>query len=381
MQLRWWGHTVFAVGTVAVAAATVLLLAVLRPETDTVTMVLAAAVVILAGGLAHEIAARRASQTWQTERLARLRQGYEELVDLFLHHHSESAQGGPVSAPVPAPPPVPAPTHAAPGRAGPGPVPSPLPAPAGSSGRAGSEDAEMSAMVWDALAEQRVEVHLQPIVSLSQRKHRFYEALSRIRLPDGRLLLPEHYLAAAEYARLLPAIDVLLLNRIAQLVRETDRRQHTIGFFANVSPVTLLDASFTTQFLRGLDHQMLHGKLMFEIDQHDLVAGVPAVTAVLDDLKRQGYRFSMGQVEQVPVDPEPLIAREIHFIKLDATFLTDPGSRSQVTALQTHLNGRPIELIAEKIETEHQLACAIGMGIAYGQGFLIGEPRPSRRMP
>ena len=79
--------------------------------------------VILAGGLAHEIAARRASQTWQTERLARLRQGYEELVDLFLHHHSESAQGGPVSAPVPAPPPVPAPTHAAPGRAGPGPVP------------------------------------------------------------------------------------------------------------------------------------------------------------------------------------------------------------------------------------------------------------------
>ncbi len=382
MSVRRWGLTLYILGTVAVAAVAILLLAVLRPETDSVTMALTGAVLLLTGGLVHEIMARHAALARLTDRLTRMRQGYEDLVDLLTRHRDDPGRAGPIPA---AAEPLPVPPTAPPQAAPPPTVPSPtVPSTPRRTGSAAPkpaiEESDMAMVVRDALAEQRIEFHLQPIVSLSQRKHRFYEVLSRIRLPDRQLLAPERYLAAAQCERLLPAIDLLLLKQVSQLVKETDRRQHAISFFANVSPMTLLDPSFAAQFLRGVDHQPLRTKLMFELDQHDLTAAVPAVMTMLDDLKRQGYRFSLGQVQQLAIDLDVLTAREIHFIKLDAAFLVDPGLRAQVVTLQARLADRAIELIAEKIETEQQLACAVGLGIAYGQGFLVGEPRPSRRM-
>ncbi len=383
MQLRRWGHVLFLLGTVGSSVATALVLAVLRPETDMVAAVLSGAVVMLAGGLGYEILVRRAGQAREAERLSRLRQGYEDLLDLLQRRLDDGSKAAAASA---SPIAEPAPATAATAVVQPAPVsPSaalPVPQRVGSpASKTFADETDMAAIVRAALAEQRIEFYLQPIVSLSQRKHRFYEVLSRIRLPDGQMLLPDQYLAAAQCERLLPAIDLLLLKRIAQLVRETDRRQHAVGFFANISPVTLLDAGFTAQFIRGTDHQPLRTKLMFEINQYDLAAGVPAVLTMLDDLKRQGYRFSLGQVERFAMDIDALVAKEVHFIKLNAATLTDVGLRSQVIGLQAQLTGRPIELIAEKIETEQQLACAVGLGIGYGQGFLIGEPRASRRMP
>jgi len=388
MWLHRWKHTFFTIATFAAAIVVSLSLWMFRPETDTVTTILAGVVTLLTGGLIHEIVARRAAQARQTDRFNRMRQGYETLLNVLSRHRDDLEDLTSPSSPPPPPPPVPA--------APPSPIVPPqpqfqpqsqphlppIPPRAGTQSPApADEDTDMAAIVREALAEQRVEFHLQPIVSLSQRKHRFYEVLSRIRLPNRQLLVAERYLAVAQYERLLPAIDVLLLERIAQLVRETDRRQHAVSFFANVSPMTLLDPSFSARFLRSVDHQSLRAKLMFEIDQHDIDAGVPAVMSMLEDMKRQGYRFSLGQVQHLDVNMDLILSKEIHFIKINAAMLVDPDSRAQAVALQARLNGCPIELIAERIENERQLACAVGLGIPYGQGFLVGEPRPSRRIP
>ena len=386
MWLHRWKHTFFTIATFAAALAIPLSLWMFHPETDTVTTILTGFVTLLTGGLIHEITARRAAQARPSDRLNRMRQGYETLLALLSRHRDdlEEAAPAPASSPLPAPSPSP-PSSPSLDPTTPTPTPvvplQPPPRVKASRSAATDEDTDMAAIVREALAEQRVEFHLQPIVSLSQRKHRFYEVLSRIRLPNRQLLAAERYLAVAQYERLLPAIDVLLLERVAQLVRETDRRQHAVSFFANVSPMTLLDPNFSARFLRSVDHQSLRTKLMFEIDQHDIDAAVPAVMTILEDMKRQEYRFSLGQVQHLDINIDLTLSKNIHFIKLNAAMLVDPDSRAQVVALQARLTGRPIELIAERIENERQLACAVGLGIAYGQGFLVGEPRPSRRTP
>jgi EAL domain-containing protein (putative c-di-GMP-specific phosphodiesterase class I) len=55
----------------------------------------------------------------------------------------------------------------------------------------------------DALDEDRVEVFVQPIVSLPQRKRRFFECFSRVRTNDGKIIVPEQYLEVAERLRAL----------------------------------------------------------------------------------------------------------------------------------------------------------------------------------
>jgi cyclic-di-GMP phosphodiesterase TipF (flagellum assembly factor) len=54
--------------------------------------------------------------------------------------------------------------------------------------------------IRDALADNRVDLYLQPVVSLPQRRTAFYESYSRLRDPTGRIMLPAEYLPAAEPA-------------------------------------------------------------------------------------------------------------------------------------------------------------------------------------
>ena len=52
----------------------------------------------------------------------------------------------------------------------------------------------MLEIIRRALEENRVDLYLQPVVSLPQRKLRFYEALSRLRSEDGAIIMPAQYI-------------------------------------------------------------------------------------------------------------------------------------------------------------------------------------------
>ncbi|MFL7903961.1 EAL domain-containing protein [Azospirillum argentinense] len=243
------------------------------------------------------------------------------------------------------------------------------------------DDAVLEA-VRDALAADRIDVHLQPIVSLPQRKHRFFEVFSRVRAADGALILPDRYLEIAERAGLMATIDNLLLVRCIQLIRETERRQHAIGFFCNMSAATLSDAEFMRQFLDLLArNQTLVPKLVFELSQQELRAGGAVTMGILSQLSRIGFRFSMDRVSDLDIDVDALLRHDIRYLKLDCALLLDPALAPRVEALRRRLDGTGIDLIAEKIETETQLDAILRSGIDFGQGYRFGEPRPARKAP
>ena len=54
--------------------------------------------------------------------------------------------------------------------------------------------------IRDALTENRVDLYLQPVVGLPQRKTIFYESFSRLRDETGRVMMPAEYLSVAEPA-------------------------------------------------------------------------------------------------------------------------------------------------------------------------------------
>ena len=117
----------------------------------------------------------------------------------------------------------------------------------------GLNDAQILDIVREGLRNNRVDLFIQPIVSLPQRKHRHYECFSRIRLDDNSMVVPEQYLAIAEREGLIAAIDNMLLFRCVQLVRRVQKRktqsgqQH--GIFVNISEHTLGDTKFFKDFV------------------------------------------------------------------------------------------------------------------------------------
>jgi cyclic-di-GMP phosphodiesterase TipF (flagellum assembly factor) len=262
------------------------------------------------------------------------------------------------------------------------------PVPAGASGAAprapavAPDDDAVLGFVRAALEADRVDVFIQPIVSLPQRKVRYYEVFSRIRAPDGGYLEPARYLPLARRAGLAAAIDDLLLFRSVRLVRETERRQQSIGFFVNVSADTLSDDRFMGEFGDYLaEHQSLGTRLVFEVAQAEIAAGRLKGEAVRR-LRELGCRFSMDRVTSFDIDPEMLAAHDVRFVKLDAGMLLAiarrPGGHDNVLRFKRLIESRPIDVIAERIETEAQLVELLDLQIDFGQGFLFGEPYLSK---
>lgn len=229
----------------------------------------------------------------------------------------------------------------------------------------------------EALREDRVDLVLQPIVTLPQRKRRFYECFSRLRTREGYCVLPEQYIALAAEEGFVTAIDNLLLFRCMQLVRKIQRKGEDLDFFCNISRRTLEDSDFCADFLRFIEENSdLARHLVFELTQPDFDELSASAGPFLDRLTDLGCRFSLDQVTDLSTDPQALAARGFAFLKLSADKILrelEPDAPFLRAVLQAK-----IEIIAEKVEEEEALREIIDYKIAFAQGYLFSEPRLAR---
>lgn len=245
------------------------------------------------------------------------------------------------------------------------------------------DDTEIFRITRQALEENRVDLYLQPVVSLPQRKVRYYEAFSRIRDESGGVIVPEQYIALAEQAGLVPALDNLLLFRCVQLVRDFKKHRASVGIFLNISTHTLHDQDFFPQFIDFMSHnQDLAEYLIFEFVEQDAGDYSPDVRRNLDQLASHGFQFSMDKVSSLNLDVPGLAARHFKFVKIDAGILlgalSGGGQNFDAGSLKRMMTRYGVDLIAAKIETETVLVDLLDYDVDYGQGYLFGEPRQGR---
>jgi len=242
--------------------------------------------------------------------------------------------------------------------------------------------------IRDALTENRVDLYLQPIVGLPQRKTVFYESFSRLRDETGRVMMPAEYLAVAEPAGLMTAVDNLLLFRCVQIVRRLAKQDRKIGIFCNISMASLADETFFPDFLDILTaNKDLAGALIFEVGQQAFEARGSVEARNMGKLADLGFRFSIDKVTDLDLDLQDLSRSDVKFVKVAAQFLLDemtevdgrlilrslPDLAAEDFSALARRYG--VEVIAEKVETERQIVDTLDLDIAYGQGHLFGEPR------
>jgi cyclic-di-GMP phosphodiesterase, flagellum assembly factor TipF len=245
------------------------------------------------------------------------------------------------------------------------------------------DEQDILEIVREALRLDRIDVYLQPIVSLPQRRKRFYECYTRIRDADGNVIGPGQYIDIAERAGLVSAIDNMLLFRCVQLVRRSQQRKYDTAFYCNISPTTLSDTQFFNDFTDFVaENPDLAPKLFFEFGQADIEAAPPESQKNLARLAELGFRFSLDQVTHFDFNFAALAERDFRFVKVHADRLLNPPEDLlddiDPRDLRAALDRAGIDMIVEKIETDEQLLELLDYDVDYGQGYLFGEPRLSR---
>lgn len=331
--------------------------------------------------LAHELASSRLDLDAAREEVAALRDRIDAMPDSGqVVSELKVLQGllGQLSAKAPEK------THAGPRKAE---QPAPTALPAVPAARRGEplvlmDDAEILTIVEKALRDDKVDLYLQPIVSLPQRKRRFYECFSRIVDDRGRVITPEQYIPLAEKEGIVAVIDNMLLFRCIQLVRRAVRDHVALAFFCNISNRSLTDVDFFQDFIEFMaDNRQLAPNLLFEFDQQTVTDPSYETQINLQRLADLGFHFSLDQVRDLDLDLPRLAKQGFKYVKIDAHLLHEMARgdrpRLDMRAFKGALDRCAMDLIVEKIESEEMLLDLLDLKIDFGQGYLFGEPRPT----
>jgi cyclic-di-GMP phosphodiesterase TipF (flagellum assembly factor) len=243
--------------------------------------------------------------------------------------------------------------------------------------------AQILAAVKNAVEENRLDIYLQPLVSLPQRKVRFYEAVTRLRDDKDQVITADDFIGIAEAAGLIGRIDHMVMLRCVQVLRRLMVRNKEVGVFCNVAAATLGNPAIFAQCLDFLEaNRALAPSFVLEFKQATFRRLGPVETENLAALAQRGYRFSIDHVTDLRIEPRELADRGVRFIKVPAALLLDQrqtsGSDIHPSDLSDLLGRFGIDLIAERIEGERAVVDLLDYDVRFGQGFLFALPRPLR---
>ncbi len=243
--------------------------------------------------------------------------------------------------------------------------------------------------VKEALRENRVDLHLQAIVNLPQRRTCFYEGFTRLRRANGQVIMPAEFLGAAERANLLGVIDNMLLFRCVQIVRRLSERDRRIGVFCNISMASLEDEMFFPPFLEFMrENRDLAHAMIFELGVRQFNQRSDTAARNMAKLKELGFRFSLDKGDGLNFDLPQLQAAGVKFVKVNVERLLEeltPGGERPISSITRDIAAEDvpavfvrygIDLIAEKMETEKSVIEVLEFEIPFGQGHVFGAPRP-----
>jgi cyclic-di-GMP phosphodiesterase TipF (flagellum assembly factor) len=243
---------------------------------------------------------------------------------------------------------------------------------------------ERAALISEALAKGQVEVHLQPIVSLPQRRTRGYEALVRLRLDERTLLLPSEFLTTVEERGFGPTLDALVLTRALAIARHLGSKPGELFVSCNFSAATWGSSRALAALSRILEKYHEHiGNLVIEVPQRVFRALEPASLGLLGAMSANGVRFALDHVADLRFDPISLHDRGVRFVKVSAALLLAEARGSTLADIAAgdiaiQLARGSIQLVAEEVEDDPMVADMLDLGIAFGQGIVFSPPRPVR---
>jgi cyclic-di-GMP phosphodiesterase TipF (flagellum assembly factor) len=231
--------------------------------------------------------------------------------------------------------------------------------------------------ILDALAEVGPEVHLQPIVSLPQRRVAFYEALARLSLGETRLT-PAEFMPALERHGLTTELDRLMLARVTAISRQLAARGSTAAVAYALSPASLFEPGFLRALSRLIElHPELAGRLILFLPQRSWRSLDAEQTSALAAL-RERITLALDRSVDLRFDAPALAAQGVAYAKVRADLLLGRGAAGAdiaVEDLAASLARDGVRLVAEGVDRESDVPDLIDLDLPLAQGTAFAPPR------
>jgi EAL domain-containing protein (putative c-di-GMP-specific phosphodiesterase class I)/CheY-like chemotaxis protein len=231
------------------------------------------------------------------------------------------------------------------------------------------------------MAAGQLVLHYQPLVRLASRDLIGFEALVRWNHPHEGLIQPDFFIPLAEEHGM---IDDLTWTVMRMAVEQAARWARTLAvpISVNLSATNLNDEAFPDKLaLLCREHGVSPNQISLELTETATSRDAMSLKAILSRIRLKGFRlaiddFGIGYSSMMQLRSLPFSE-----LKIDKSFVNDMLHSEDagiiVDAILALAGAFRMDVVAEGIETEAQLAALIKRGATVGQGYLIARPAPA----
>ena len=234
-----------------------------------------------------------------------------------------------------------------------------------------------------AVENQEFITYYQPVVNLTSGDVLGSEALVRWEHPEFGILPPAKFIDLAEDTGLIVDIGDFVLRAACRQTREwQDDGLGRLRIAVNISARHFQQVGFVDRIMEVLLETRLDPACLdLELTETSIMDNAQKATAVLSDIRRLGVRVSIDDFGTGYSSLSYLKSLPIDNLKLDQSFVkgatTDPDDAALVMAIVTLSHNLRLNVVAEGVETDEQLAFLRLLRCDEGQGYLFGRPVPA----
>jgi len=236
-----------------------------------------------------------------------------------------------------------------------------------------------------AVERDELELFYQPIIGLDEVKLVGFEALVRWNHPTRGLVPPVEFIPVSEETGLIIPMTLWILRTACLQITEWQRRSpdnEKLVVSVNLSGKHFAQPDLVSQIKTILkETQMRPACLKLEITESAVMENAETAIAMLKQIREIGVQLSIDDFGTGYSSLSYLHRFPIDTLKVDRSFVSSMEDGSEngeivrtVIALAKALN---LDVVAEGIETIHQLHQLRILGCEYGQGYLFSRPLPA----
>jgi diguanylate cyclase (GGDEF)-like protein/PAS domain S-box-containing protein len=241
---------------------------------------------------------------------------------------------------------------------------------------------QMEIELQQALVRQEFLLYYQPIIDLKTNNIIAFEALVRWHHPTRGMILPGEFIPIAEETGLIPSFGKWIINESCRQLREwqiSKQVPSSLMMSVNLSSKQFQQPFLVEQVSEALKTTGLNANcLKLEITESYILGNVETAVEMMNSLRTLGVKIclddfgtgysSLSYLQHLPID----------YLKIDHSFINqiakgEDAAEIVYTIIKLAQNLK-VKVIAEGIETTHQLAKLQQLNCEYGQGYFFSKP-------
>ncbi|MCK6262942.1 EAL domain-containing protein [Vibrio sp. ZSDE26] len=227
-----------------------------------------------------------------------------------------------------------------------------------------------------SLTQNALFMMYQPKYHLSSGKITGMEALLRWRNDDGDLVPPDRFIPLAEQSGMMLTIGAFVIQRSCEQLKQlNDAGYNDICMAINISPVQLEDSGFASLLEYSLKSTGIEPKqLELEITETMAANNLDYICNVLDKVRALGCKVAIDDFGTGFSSLSVLHKLPATRLKIDRAFVDAMEDDDSIAKMIVNLGQTlGLEVTAEGIETQSQLAKLRAFGCEEGQGWLFAK--------